>query len=123
MARRVVVTTLVAGAAFLVGALLGGAATLIHQYAWGLALGLAAGMAVLLALPRWWWVRLAMALGWGLSVWLAMRTTSAGDYLVPANLPGYGFLAGSLALLVIALATSRTRASVATMPGESPSST
>jgi len=95
-------------ATLLVGIVSGAAGVLVHQAWWGLALGLAAALATLAWLPAG-ALRLAFALGWMVSVGRATLTLPAGDFLIAANAAGWSFLAGSLVLLVAALATIGSR--------------
>ena len=106
-------------ALLLVGAVGGLATVLLHQRGWGLALGLAAGAASTLALPRGWWSRVAFMLGWmGAVVW-AMVPRAEGGYLIPGNTAGYALLVGSFVVLLVALSTSGPRGGSRDDPGDS----
>ena len=91
-------------AAAVVGVLSGTAGTVLHQTWWGLALGLATGLVVLAWLPPG-GVRLAFALGWCVPVLRGALAKPAGGFLVGADAMGWSFVAGTLVLLVAALAT------------------
>lgn len=106
----------------LLGLLGGAAATLLHQRGWGLALGLAAGLATTLALPGGRW-RLAFATGWTLAVAALMLPRAEGDYLIPGNLAGYALLGGSFTLFLLALATARPTGARPVDPGNRPPAT
>ena len=93
--------------ALLVGAVSGAAGTLLHQQWWGLALALVTGLVVLAWLPPG-GVRLAFALGWCVPVLRGALAKPAGGFLVGSDAMGWSFLAGSLVLLVAALATVRS---------------
>ncbi|KRF36725.1 hypothetical protein [Nocardioides sp. Soil805] len=103
-----------------VGAASGLAAVLLHQHGWGLALGLAAAVAVAAVLPRGWWSRLAFMLGWMGAVAYATVPRPEGDYLIAANASGYALLGGSFLVLLVALATSGPARGAREDPGESP---
>lgn len=94
-------------ATLLVGAVSGAAGVLVHQAWWGLALALAAALASIAWLPRG-LLRPAFAAGWLASVARASVTAPGGDFLIAADAAGWSFLAGSLVLLVAALATARS---------------
>lgn len=91
------------------GALTAVPAVLLHQRWWGLALGLVAPIAFLAAAPAG-WPRVGYALGWATGVGLLSGTRPAGDYLLPAALPGYLLLAATAAYVVVALVTLPARA-------------
>ena len=90
-----------------VGGVSGAAGVLLHQASWGLALALAAGLATLAWLPPG-SLRVGFAAGWLVTVSRATLTLPAGDYLIASDAAGWSFLAGSLVLVVAALATSRS---------------
>ena len=94
-------------AALLVGAVSGAAGTLLHQRWWGLLLALVTGLVVLAWLPAG-GVRLAFALGWCVPVLRGALERPGGGFLISADAAGWSFLAGSLVLLVAALATVRS---------------
>ena len=91
------------------GGVAGSAALLLHQYAWGFALGVAASAAVWWALGPRWWGRTPFSAGWVVVAFLGSSTRPEGDFLVPANLPGYAFLGWSLTLVVASVVTWPTR--------------
>lgn len=90
--------------ALLVGAVSGVAGTLLHQHWWGLALALGTGLVVLAWLPPG-VVRVAFAVGWCVPVLRGALARPTGGFLIAADAPGWSFMAGSLVLLVAALAT------------------
>ena len=94
--------------ALLVGAVSGVAGTLLHQHWWGLALALSTGLLVLAWLPPG-AVRVAFALGWCVPVLRGALERPAGGFLIAADAPGWSFMAGSLVLLLAALATVLAR--------------
>ena len=84
--------------------LLGGAAVstcsvLLHDYAWGLALGVVTTFALLVALPPGWWSRLAFAIGWVVVLWQATSERPEGDYLVSSDVSGYLLLLAGMLVL------------------------
>ena len=82
------------------GAALGLAALVVHATAWGLPLGAAAAVAVLVALPPGVATRLPYALGLtGLFVYAA-QARPEGDYLVGADPRGYGLLLVAVVVLI-----------------------
>lgn len=87
-----------------VACLLGGmavstCAVLLHDYAWGLALGVVTTVALLVALPPGWWSRLAFAIGWVVVLWQGTTERPEGDYLVSSDGSGYALLlAGTVVL-------------------------
>ncbi|NYI46204.1 hypothetical protein BJ993_003284 [Nocardioides aromaticivorans] len=77
--------------------LLGGAAVstcavLLHDYAWGLVLGVVTTFALLVALPPGWWSRLSFAVGWVVVLLQATTERPEGDYLVSSDASGYALL-------------------------------
>ena len=91
-------------AALLVGAVSGAAATLLHHYWWGLALGLVAAVVALGWLPAG-PVRLAFALGWCLLALRGALPRPGGGFLVAGDAQGWSFLTGSFVLLVASVLT------------------
>lgn len=81
------------------GAAVGLGSVLLHDYWWGLLLGLAATVAVLVALPAGWSTRLAFALGWVAMLWRATTERTEGDYLVSSDVRGYSLLAFGMVVL------------------------
>lgn len=77
---------------------------LLHDYAWGMALGVATTVAVLMAAPPGWWGRFAFALGWVGVLWRASTETAAGDYLVSTDTAGYALLIFGLGVFAAGLA-------------------
>ncbi len=100
--------TLAVRAAAAVVVLLGGAGAALctvalHTRWWGLAIGLAATAATLVALPGGWWRRLPFALGWAGAVAVLTPERPEGDFLVASNLPGYVVLVAAPVVLVAGL--------------------
>lgn len=90
-------------AALVVPCLLLGSATslctvLLHDYWWGLALGLTATTAALVALPGGWWARLPFAVGWALVLLVVTPERPEGDYLVSGDTAGYLLMAAGIAV-------------------------
>jgi hypothetical protein len=113
------VRALAALAAAVVGVLSGVAGTVLHQSWWGLALGLGTALVVLAWLPPG-GVRLAFALGWCLPVLRGVLARPAGGFLVGSDAMGWSFVAGTLVLLVAALATIASGRRPDPRPGEDP---
>lgn len=105
------------------GVVTGAAALVLHQYWWGLALGIVTALVALRALRPQWWGRLPFALGWVGVAGYGALTRPEGDYLVPANLLGYAYLATSVALLVVVGLTLPVRPRRRVDPGERPRAT
>lgn len=102
-------TTLASAAGLTAGLALGlvsGIATVVLHQSWWLVLGLsAAAVSVLWLRPGA--ARLGFATAWGVAVLRGTLDRPEGDYLVPANAAGWTLLAGSLMLLLVAIATLR----------------
>lgn len=77
----------------------------VHQSAWGLLLGAATTLAVLVATPPGWWTRLPYALAFVGVVGLTAVPRGAGDYLLSADGSGYAVLGLALLVLCGAVAT------------------
>lgn len=95
------------------GAATGVAAVALHTETWGWPLAVLAAVAVTASLPATWWGRPPWCLGWGGTVLGASFARPEGDYVISADLPGYGLLAVALASLVVgvlALTPRRARA-------------
>lgn len=105
-----------------VGVLAGAATVLLHQWWWGLALGVAAVVAALVWLPRG-WLRAAVAVGWCTAVARGTLARPEGDYLVPGNDRGWALLGASLGVLLFALATPSGGGRRAADPGDRASPT
>lgn len=90
--------------------MVGAAVLVLHATGWGLVLGAAAALALLLALPPGFTTRVAFALGLALFLVVALRPRPEGDYLVGSGLLGYGLLGLSLVLLVAAVVSVPRRA-------------
>lgn len=95
----------VARAAVAVVALLGGAAVgvstvALHDYWWGLLLGVVATVALLVAIPGGWWRRLPFALGWSAAATVLSVERPEGDYLVDQSVSGYLLLGAGVGVLL-----------------------
>lgn len=91
-----------ASGAALAGAATGLAAVLLHQSWVWLVAALVAALAAVWALPRR-GARMALALGWGIVVLRASLGRPEGDFLVASDGSGWALLAGSFAVLMVAL--------------------
>ncbi len=85
--------------ALLAGAAVGLCTVLLHDYTWGLLLGVATTVAALVACPPGWWARLPFALGWVAVLWLATTERPEGDYLVSSDTRGYALLVVGMVVL------------------------
>ena len=90
------------------GVVVGTAGVLVHGEWWGFALAVVAGTSSLLALPPGLTTRVPFAGGWTLAVLVLMLPRPEGDYLLGGDLRGYGVLALTAALLLLAMATVPT---------------
>lgn len=90
------------------GVVSGGAAVVLHQ-AWGWLVLAAAAAGAVMTWLRPGAARMGFAAGWTVAVLRGALPKPEGDYLVPANGPGWTLLAGSLALVLAALVTLRPR--------------
>lgn len=90
----------VAALALLAGALVGGCTLALHGYWWGLLLGAAATVALLVALPGGWWRRLPFALGWVAALLVLSPERPEGDFLVTFNWHGYTLMAIGVGVLI-----------------------
>jgi hypothetical protein len=82
----------------LLGVVVAVCAVALHDYAWGLALGLAATAATLVALPAGWWSRLSFALGWVAVLVVVTPERAEGDVVVSGDLDGYLLLGAGIAV-------------------------
>lgn len=101
------------------GAVLGVLAVLVHALWWGLPLGLATVVAVLVAVPRGWTRRFAVAAGWVLALTVLTFTRPEGDFLVASDTSGYVLLGAGIVVLaggVVGLGPRRR--AVRATPGE-----
>lgn len=105
----------VAAGVFVLGAAVGVCAVALHPFWWGLALGVAATLATLVALPGGWWTRLSFALGFVVMLAVLTGQRPEGDYLVAQDPQGYLLLGSGLVVLLGGIAGIRTRP--ATPPG------
>lgn len=99
----------VAAGMLVFGGVVGVCAVALHPYWWGLALGVAATFATLVALPGGWWTRLAFAFGFVEVLAVLTWQRPEGDYLVAANAQGYVLLASGLVVLIGGVLGVRTR--------------
>lgn len=81
------------------GGAVGLGAVLLHGYWWGLLLGVAATVALLVALPAGASTRLAFSLGWVAVLWRATTERTEGDYLVSSDARGYTLLVFAMVVL------------------------
>lgn len=108
MLRRVLGAVGVAALTVLVGAWTAVCAVAVHSQAWGLALGLGASFAALLATPRG-AARAGFVLGWELVLMMAVLGRPEGDWVIMADALGYTLLGAALVLLVLGVATLPVR--------------
>lgn len=85
---------------FLLGAAVGLGTVALHDYPWGLGLGVVTTAATMVALSPGWWSRLAFAFGWVAVLGFAVAPRPEGDYLVSSDLDGYLLLAVGMVVLV-----------------------
>lgn len=97
-------------ALLLLGALTGIASVAVHQWWWGLPLGVAAPVATAVALPAGWWSRLPFSLGWVVMVGYLTIPRPEGDFVIPDGTAGYVLLVVAMVLLVSGLVTLPRRA-------------
>jgi hypothetical protein len=90
----------VAVLALLGGAVIGCCAVFVHGYWWGLLLGIATTVALLVAVPGGWWRRLPFALGWSGVVVLLSGERPEGDLLVRQSVSGYVLLGTGVGVLL-----------------------
>ncbi len=86
------------------GAATGVAAVAVHATVWGWALGVAATLAVVFALPPVWWGRPLFCGAWAATVFALSLPRRDGDYLVSADVAGYGLLLVAVLAVLVALA-------------------
>ena len=99
MGARLVPAMLLAGVAAGVGTVA------VHQSWWGLLLGAAVTLLVVVATPPGWGTRLPYAIGFVAVVALVTIPRGEGDYLLGDSLHGYAVLALALVVLMAAIAT------------------
>lgn len=104
----------------LAGLASGVAAVVLHQWWWGLLLGVATGLAATAAVPAGWGRRVPWAAGWLVAVGLATSRRAEGDYLVPGNVAGYTLLVAALVQAVAAIVTLPTPRRRGRAGGEGP---
>lgn len=121
MTSGVVGRTAVAVLALLGGGLLGTCVLFLHSYWWGLALGVAATIACLVAVAGGWWRRLPIAIGWDAAVLGLSFERPEGDYLVASDTLGYLLLASCVVVLCGGIVGLRrhpsTEPTITTRPG------
>jgi len=93
------------------GAATGVCAVALHPRWWGLALGVAATLATLVALPGGWWSRLPFALGFVVVLALLTDQRAEGDYLVASDLQGHLLLGFGVVVLLGGIVGVRPRSS------------
>jgi hypothetical protein len=99
MGVRLVPLAVVGGIAVAVGTVA------VFQWWWGLVLGAAATLALLVVTPAGWATRLPLALGFDATVGLTALPRGEGDYLVASTGQGYAVLGLALVVLCVAIAT------------------
>ncbi|MEQ6902527.1 DUF6113 family protein [Nocardioides sp. YIM 152588] len=98
-----------AAACLPLGAAVGTCTVLLHDYWWGMVLGLAATAATLVALPGG-WGRVPFGAAWSVVVVVLSLSRPEGDFLVSADVAGYLLLLGVPVVLVAGLVGVRGRA-------------
>ena len=81
------------------------ASVALHEFWWGLLLGVVATLATLVWLPPGWWSRLPFALAWAGLVGSVISPRPEGDYAIRQDLPGYVLLGIAVLALGFAVAT------------------
>jgi hypothetical protein len=99
MGVRLAPVTLLAGMAAAV------ATIAVYQWWWGLSLGAAATLLLMLATPPGWATRLPFAVAFDAAVALLAVPRGEGDYLVASTRAGYAVLGLALVVLMLAIAT------------------
>lgn len=94
------VRALVVVPCFALGAAVSLGTVALHDYAWGLLLGVVTTAATMVALPPGWWSRLAFALGWVALLAFAVSPRPEGDYLVSSDPDGYLLLVAGMVVFV-----------------------
>jgi hypothetical protein len=82
------------------GGVVGTCAVALHNYWWGLLLGVATTAALLVAIPGGWWRRLPFALGWFALALVLSLERPEGDYLVESSVNGYLLLGTGVGVLL-----------------------
>lgn len=94
----------------------------LHDYWWGLLLGLATTAACLVALPPL-WARLPFGVGWAVFTVLAAQTRPEGDFVISRDPAGWVLLASAVVVLICSMIGARDhRPSVAPPGPEGPDS-
>lgn len=93
----------------LLGAAVGVASVLLHARWWGMAAGLGATAAWLVALPGGWWLRPPFALGWVGAVLVLAPERPEGDYLVAGDAAGWVLLGAGVVVLMAGVLGVRRR--------------
>ena len=86
------------------GAATGVAAVAVHATTWGWPLAVAAMLVVAFALPPVWWGRPLFCGAWAATVFVLSLPRGDGDYLVSADVAGYGLLLVAVLAVLAALA-------------------
>lgn len=82
------------------GSVVGVCVVALHGYWWGLLLGVATTVALLVAIPGGWWRRLPFALGWFALALLLSVERPEGDVLVESSVNGYLLLGTGVGVLL-----------------------
>ena len=82
------------------GAVVGVCVVALHDYWWGLLIGVLTTVALLVAIPGGWWRRLPFALGWFASASVLAVERPEGDYLVDQSVNGYLLLGVGVGVLL-----------------------
>jgi hypothetical protein len=98
------------------GAVTGLASVALHQYWWGLALGVVTPLLALVALPAGWWSRLPFALGWVAMIGYLTIPRPEGDYVIGDDTAGYALLVVACVFLVAGLVTLPRRGTRGPVP-------
>lgn len=89
-----------------VGAATGVATLAVHSRPWGLPLAVLATLAALLALPRGWWSRVPLVVGWLAPVGAAVLGRPEGDVVLAQDPSGWAVVLLGVALLVVAVGSA-----------------
>jgi len=92
----------------------------LHEYVWGLLLGLVTTAAALVALPGG-WARLPFGIGWSALVWLASARRPEGDVVITRDASGWTLLGAAVAVLILSMIGAR-RDPVDAPPSDGPPS-
>ena len=103
---RLLLRVLVAAASLLLGAGVALCTVALHGYWWGLALGLVATAATLIALPGG-WARMPCALGWSALVAYAAQTRPEGDVVIVQDAPGWVLFCSAVVVVIVGMIGAR----------------